>query len=78
MSSNYIDPISGKSLSIEEVLEENKTDEDLQNIIYLYYYHKILKIGYLEEIEKNNLVFQNYQKFLENLIKLLQRENYQK
>lgn len=65
-------------MSIEEVLEENKTDEDLQNIIYLYYYHKILKIGYLEEIEKNNLVFQNYQKFLENLIKLLQRENYQK
>lgn len=77
LSSNYTDPIFG-ALSIEEILEENKDDEYLQNIIYLYYYHKILKIGYLKEIEESNSVFKNYQKLLENLIKLLQRENYQK
>ena len=84
LSSNYINDKNEK-LSIEEILEENKDDENLQNIIYLWYYHKILKIGYLEIpkentklIEKYKEVFKNYQKFLENLIKLLQRENYQK
>ena len=84
LSSNYIDLIYG-DLTIEEVLEKNKTDEDLQNIVYLYYYHKILKIGYLEiseestELkEKYKEVFKNYQKLLENLINLLQRESYQK
>lgn len=77
LSSNYTDPIFG-DLSIEEILEENKADEDLQNIIYLWYYHEILKVGYLKEIKEDNLVFKNYQKLLENLIKLLQRENYQK
>lgn len=77
LSSNYTDPIFG-NLSIEEILEENKDDENLQNIVYLYYYHKILKIGYLTEIEESNPVFKNYQKLLENLIKLLQRESYQK
>lgn len=84
LSSNYINDKNEK-LSIEEILEENKDDENLQNIIYLWYYHKILKIGYLEIpkentklIEKYKEVFKNYQKLLENLIKLLQRENYQK
>jgi len=77
LSSNYVDPISG-NLTIEGILEENDTDKDLQNIIYLYYYHKILKIGYLTDIEESNPVFKNYQKLLENLIKLLQRESYQK
>ena len=84
LSSNYINEKNEK-LSIEEILEENKDDENLQNIIYLWYYHKILKIGYLEIpkentklIEKYKEVFKNYQKLLENLIKLLQRENYQK
>ena len=77
LSSNYINDKNEK-LSIEEILEENKDDEYLQNIIYLYYYHKILKIGYLKEIEESNSVFKNYQKLLENLIKLLQRETYQK
>lgn len=42
LSSNYVDLIYG-DLTIEEVLEKNKTDEDLQNIVYLYYYHEILK-----------------------------------
>ena len=66
-------------------MEKNKTDEDLQNIVYLYYYHEILKKGYLEiseestELkEKYEEVFKNYQKLLENLINLLQRESYQK
>lgn len=77
LSSNYINDKNEK-LSIEEILEKNKKDEYLQNIIYLYYYHKILKIGYLTEIEENNPVFKNYQKLLENLINLLQRETYQK
>ena len=84
LSSNYVDLIYG-NLTIEEVLEKNKTDEDLQNIVYLYYYHEILKNGYLEiseestELkEKYEEVFKNYQKLLENLIKLLQRETYQK
>lgn len=84
LSSNYVDLIYG-DLTIEEVLEKNKTDEDLQNIVYLYYYHEILKKGYLEiseestELkEKYEEVFKNYQKLLENLIKLLQRESYQK
>ena len=71
LSSNYINDKNEK-LSIEEILEKNKKDEYLQNIIYLYYYHKILKIGYLTEIEENNPVFKNYQKLLENLINLLQ------
>ena len=35
LSSNYVDPIFG-NLTIEEILEENKDDEYLQNIIYLY------------------------------------------
>ena len=84
LSSNYINEKNEK-LSIEEILEQNKDDENLQNIIYLWYYHKILKIGYLEIpkentklIEKYKEVFKNYQKLLENLIKLLQRESYQK
>lgn len=84
LSSNYVDSIYG-DLTIEEVLEKNKTDEDLQNIVYLYYYHEILKKGYLEiseestELkEKYEEVFKNYQKLLENLINLLQRESYQK
>lgn len=84
LSSNYINDKNEK-LSIEEILVEKGNDNDLQNIIYLWYYHKILKIGYLEIpkentelIEKYKEVFKNYQKFLENLIKLLQRENYQK
>lgn len=84
LSSNYVDLIYG-DLTIEEVLEKNKTDEDLQNIVYLYYYHEILKKGHLEiseestELkEKYEEVFKNYQKLLENLINLLQRESYQK
>lgn len=77
LSSNYINDKNEK-LSIEEILEENKDDENLQNIIYLWYYHEILKVGYLKELKEDNLVFKNYQKLLENLIKLLQRENYQK
>ena len=84
LSSNYINDKNEK-LSIEEILVEKGNDDDLQNIIYLWYYHKILKIGYLEIpkentklIEKYKEVFKNYQKLLENLIKLLQRENYQK
>lgn len=84
LSSNYVDLIYG-DLTIEEVLEKNKTDEDLQNIVYLYYYHEILKKGYLEiseestePKEKYEKVFKNYQKLLENLINLLQRESYQK
>lgn len=84
LSSNYVDLIYG-DLTIEEVLEKNKTDEDLQNIVYLYYYHEILKKGYLEiseestELkEKYEEVFKNYQKLLEDLINLLQRESYQK
>ena len=84
LSSNYVDLIY-EDLTIEEVLEKNKTDEDLQNIVYLYYYHEILKKGYLEiseestELkEKYEEVFKNYQKLLENLINLLQRESYQK
>ena len=76
LSSNYVDLIYG-DLTIEEVLEKNKTDEDLQNIVYLYYYHEILKKGYLEiseestELkEKYEEVFKNYQKLLENIIYL--------
>ena len=77
LSSNYINDKNEK-LSIEEILVEKGNDDDLQNIIYLWYYHEILKVGYLKELKEDNLVFKNYQKLLENLIKLLQRENYQK
>ena len=78
LSSNYVND-ENKKLSIEEILELDTTKEDnLQNIIYLYYYHKIIKIGYLTDTEESNPVFKNYQKLLENLIKLLQRESYQK
>ena len=85
LSSNYKND-ENKELSIEEILELYTNKEDnLQNIIYLYYYHEILKKGYLEiseestELkEKYEEVFKNYQKLLENLINLLQRETYQK
>ena len=85
LSSNYKND-ENKELSIEEILELYTNKEDnLQNIIYLYYYHEILKKGYLEiseestELkEKYEEVFKNYQKLLENLINLLQRESYQK
>ena len=77
LSSNYINDKNEK-LSIEEILVEKGNDNDLQNIIYLWYYHEILKVAYLKEIKEDNLVFKNYQKLLENLIKLLQRESYQK
>ena len=85
LSSKYKNE-ENKELSIEEILELDTNKEDnLQNIIYLYYYHKILKKGYLEiseestELkEKYEEVFKNYQKLLENLINLLQRETYQK
>ena len=85
LSSNYKND-ENKEFSIEEILELYTNKEDnLQNIIYLYYYHEILKKGYLEiseestELkEKYEEVFKNYQKLLENLINLLQRESYQK
>ena len=78
LSSKYKNE-ENKELSIEEILELDTNKEDnLQNIIYLYYYHKILKKGYLEiseestELkEKYEEVFKNYQKLLENLINLL-------
>ena len=78
LSSKYKNE-ENKELSIEEILELDTNKEDnLKNIIYLYYYHKIIKIGYLTDTEESNPVFKNYQKLLENLIKLLQRETYQK
>ena len=60
LSSNYTNDKNEK-LSIEEILEENKDDENLQNIIYLWYYHKILKIGSSGNITKK-LSMKNYHK----------------
>lgn len=73
-----------KYLSIEDILEKskkNKGNEDLQNIVYAYYYNKILKPSFLNNTcNDNNIenVFKNYQSFLQEIIKFLQRENYQK
>ena len=67
----------GKNLSIEEILTEEKDNENLKNLIYLYFYQKIIKTGFLEDIE-DPIVMKNYEKFLEQLIKFMYRENYQK
>lgn len=67
----------GKNLSIEEILTEEKDNENLKNLIYLYFYQKIIKTGFLEDI-KDSIVMKNYEKFLEQLIKFMYRENYQK
>lgn len=67
----------GKNLSIEEILTEEKDNENLKNLIYLYFYQKIIKTGFLEDI-KYSIVMKNYEKFLEQLIKFMYRENYQK
>lgn len=70
----------GKNLSIEEILTEEKDNEDLRNLVYLYFYQKIIKTGFLENVEDPsiNKVLKNYEKFLEQLIKFMYRENYQK
>lgn len=69
----------GKDLSIEDILDKHKDDNGLQDIIYTYYYHKIIKKGFLADIDnKNNSVLKNYKRFLSDIIKFLQRENYQK
>lgn len=67
----------GKNLSIEEILTEEKDNKNLKNLIYLYFYQKIIKTGFLEDI-KDFTVMKNYEKFLEQLIKFMYRENYQK
>lgn len=67
-------------LTIEEILTE-ENDETLKNIIYLYFYHKIIKIGFLSNIEKDSneeKVLKNYEKFIEQLINFMYRESYQK
>lgn len=71
----------GKNLSIEEILTEEKDNENLKNLIYLYFYQKVIKTGFLENVEDDssiNKVMKNYEKFLEQLIKFMYRENYQK
>lgn len=71
----------GKNLSIEEILTEEKDKENLKNLIYLYFYQKVIKTGFLENIDKDSSiskVMKNYEKFLEQLIKFMYRENYQK
>lgn len=71
----------GKNLSIEEILTEEKGNENLKNLIYLYFYQKVIKTGFLENTEEDssiNKVMKNYEKFLEQLIKFMYRENYQK
>lgn len=70
-----------KILSIEDILyKNNKNNKDtcLQDIIYAYYYNKILKPSFLSSIDDKNDIFKNYKSFLEEIIKFLQRENYQK
>lgn len=70
-----------KNLSIEEILTEEKDNENLKNLIYLYFYQKVIKTGFLENIDKDSSiskVMKNYEKFLEQLIKFMYRENYQK
>ena len=78
MATNYQE--EGRNLTIEEILTETD-DSILKNIIYLYFYHKIIKSGFLSNIEKNSAqeeVLKNYEKFIEQLIKFMYRENYQK
>lgn len=67
-----------RNLSIEDILEKNEGNLNIQNIVYSYYYNKILKPSFLTEIDNENSVFNNYKMFLEEIIKFLQRENYQK
>lgn len=78
LATNYIE--NGKTLSIEEILESNKNDnENLKNLIYLYFYKKIIKTGFLEDNNsKVAPILKNYEKLLEELIKFMYRENYQK
>ncbi|MGL5718358.1 MAG: SIR2 family protein [Paraclostridium sp.] len=66
----------GEKLSVEDILE--KDDLNLKDLVYTYYYTRILKSSFLVKIDENNKVLKNYQKFLEEVIKFLQRENYQK
>lgn len=49
----------GKNLSIEEILTEEKDNENLKNLIYLYFYQKIIKTGFLEDI-KDSIVMKNF------------------
>lgn len=79
LATNYSE--DGRNLTIEEILTK-EDNETLKNIIYLYFYHKIIKSGFLTDIEndvkdKRN-VLKNYEEFIENLIKFMYRENYQK
>ncbi|MGL5189799.1 MAG: SIR2 family protein [Cetobacterium sp.] len=71
---------NGGNVSIEDILENilEKNAEISKDIVYGYYYTEILNPGFLEKIDENNDVLKNYKKFLEEIIKFLQRENYQK
>lgn len=78
LATNYQE--EDRNLTIEEILTE-KDDSILKNVIYLYFYHKIIKSGFLSKIEKNSAqekVLKNYEKFVEQLINFMYRENYQK
>lgn len=74
----------GRKLTIEELLllcKEEKSPEfdNLQDLIYYYYYCKILKKSFLENLEENDkAVLENYKKLLERILIFLQRESYQK
>lgn len=69
-----------KNVSVEDILEDilEKDDVISKDIVYTYYYTKILNPSFLEKIDENNKVLESYKKFLEEIIKFLQRENYQK
>ena len=78
LATNYQE--EDRNLTIEEILTK-KDDSILKSIIYLYFYHKIIKSGFLSDIEKNSVqeeVLKNYEKFIEQLINFMYRENYQK
>lgn len=71
---------NGENVSVEDILEDilKKDDVISKDIVYTYYYTKILNPSFLEKLDENNKVLESYKKFLEEIIKFLQRENYQK
>lgn len=72
---------NGKNVSVEDILEDilEKDDVISKDIVYTYYYTRILKPSFLKDMnEEKQEVLRNYKKFLEEIIKFLQRENYQK
>lgn len=78
LKTNWIEN-GNEELTVEDILERYKDDNEVLDLVYSYYYHQIIKNCFLEKLNRaEQKVFNNYKTFLEKILFFLQREGYQK